>query len=158
MTYSKLTIGFASISLGFIILLTSVMSISDIYAKVIEFIDTSGEMSPAIPYNSTIKIDTNGSQFYNLKVGDIIAFQTPSEDDENKTVVHRISAIIEQGNNLKGEPILCSPIPIDEVIQERTLLTKGDDNSCSLPDVDFPITIKEYVGKVTSVVITRNMY
>lgn len=137
--------------------LTSVLMNNETVARVIEFKDMTGEMYPAIPYNSTINIDTDITKFPDLVVGDIIAFETPSISDGNKTMIHRISAIIEQGNSLIGEVVLCGNINVDKVIMERTILTKGDDNSCSLPGFDFPITDKEYVGIVVSVTTTRNM-
>jgi signal peptidase len=37
-------------------------------------------------------------------------------------------AIIEKGDNLTGNVVLCAPIAINEEIQQKTLLTKGDAN------------------------------
>lgn len=157
MTNDNFVMKFTLVLLSFLITI-SIVSISEVHAKVIKFRDISAEMSPTIPYNSTVIVDTNVSQFNDLKIGDIIAFKTPVENGGNRIVIHRISAIIEHGNNKTGETVLCGPVETNSVIQERTLLTKGDDNRCSLPEIDFPITLKEYVGKVTSIVITRNMY
>lgn len=157
MTSNDLVLKISLILIFLTAILISILMANESKARVIEFRDITGGMFPAIPYNSTVNVDTNITQFHDLEVGDIIAFKTPSMSDGNKIIIHRISAIIEQGNNVTGELILCAPIPINEVIQTRTLLTKGDDNSCSLPGFDFPITVDEYVGKVVSVTSTRNM-
>ena len=60
-------------------------------------------------------------------------------------------AIIEKGNNLTVNVVLCAPIAINEVIQKKTLLTKGDVNECSIPGIDFPITVDNYIGTVVKV-------
>lgn len=62
-----------------------------------------------------------------------------------------MQAIIDKGNNLTGSVVLCAPIPIDKVIQQKTLLTKGDANECSIPGIDFPITVSNYIGTVIKV-------
>jgi signal peptidase len=74
-------------------------------------------------------------------------FRAPDPSEDNKTVVARITAIIEKGNILTGNVVVCAPIPINDVVQERTILTRGDANECSIPGIDFPITEENYVGK-----------
>ncbi len=64
--------------------------------------------------------------FEDIEVGDIIVFNRPS--DHNRVIVHRVASIIDD------EP--------------KTVRTKGDANPASIPGTDFPITEKEYIGKV----------
>jgi signal peptidase I len=111
---------------------------------------TSDGMAPSIRTNDLIEVDDN-SAFNGLNIGDIIVFTAPNPTEENKTIVSRITAIVEKGNNLTGNVILCAPIAINEVIQEKTMLTKGDGNECSIPGIDFPITEDYYIGKVEQV-------
>ncbi len=114
------------------------------------FIQASGSMVPTIMLGDKIDVD-DGEPLSKIKMGDIIVFKAPDPEEENKTIVHRVSAIIESGNNVTGNVILCAPITINEVIQEKTILTRGDANECSIPGIDFPITEENYVGKVERV-------
>jgi hypothetical protein len=107
-------------------------------------------MEPTIRLNDKMDVDDEES-FEEVKIGDIIAFKAPDPVEENKIVVHRVTAIIQNGNNLTGNVILCMPISIDEVIYEKTILTKGDANECSIPGIDFPVTKENYIGKVQHV-------
>jgi hypothetical protein len=110
----------------------------------------SDSMAPSIRTNDLIEVDYN-SAFNSLNIGDIIVFTAPDPLEENETIVSRITAIIEKGNNLTGNVMLCAPIAINEIIQEKTILTKGDANECSIPGIDFPITEDNYIGKVEQV-------
>ena len=114
------------------------------------YVVASGSMIPVLNVNDLIIVwaKDNNTSFDSAKIGDIIVFKAPDPSEENKTIVHRVSAIIENGNNLTGNVILCAPIAVNEVIQEKTILTKGDANECSIPGIDFPITQENYVGKV----------
>ena len=111
----------------------------------------AGSMTPIVYVDDLITVDDEYSPFKDVKIDDIIVFRAPDPNEDNKIIVHRVSAIIENGNNLTGNVILCAPIAINEVIQEKTILTKGDANECSIPGIDFPITIKNYIGKVIKV-------
>jgi len=111
----------------------------------------SGSMIPVIHLDDLITVDDEFSPFKEVRIGDIIAFRAPEPSEENKVLVHRVMAIIEKGNNLTGNVVLCAPIAINEEIQEKTLLTKGDANECSLPGIDFPITVQNYIGTVVKV-------
>ena len=124
-----------------------------------QFSQGSGSMEPTIMRDD--KIDANDKESFDaIKIGDIIAFRAPDSVEENKVIVHRVTAIITDGNNLTGDVILCAPIAIDEVIQEKTILAKGDANECSIPGIDFPITSENYIGKVERIYdsfgLTRN--
>lgn len=114
------------------------------------YVVASGSMIPVLNVNDLIIVwaKDNNTSFDSATIGDIIVFKAPDPSEENKTIVHRVSAIIENGNNLTGNVILCAPIAVNEVIQEKTILTKGDANECSIPGIDFPITQENYVGKV----------
>ncbi|WP_161486420.1 signal peptidase I [Candidatus Nitrosocosmicus hydrocola] len=114
------------------------------------YVVASGSMIPVLNVNDLIIVwaKDNNTSFASANIGDIIVFKAPDPSEENKTIVHRVSAIIENGNNLTGNVILCAPIAVNEVIQEKTILTKGDANECSIPGIDFPITQENYVGKV----------
>jgi signal peptidase len=114
------------------------------------YVVASGSMIPVLNVNDLIIVwaKDNNTSFDSANIGDIIVFKAPDPREENKTIVHRVSAIIENGNNLTGNVILCAPIAVNDVIQEKTILTKGDANECSIPGIDFPITQENYVGKV----------
>jgi len=114
------------------------------------YVVASGSMIPVLNVNDLIVVwnKDNNTSFANANIGDIIVFKASDPSEENKTIVHRVSAIIEKGNNLTGNVILCAPIAINQVIQEKTILTKGDANECSIPGIDFPVTKENYVGKV----------
>ena len=114
------------------------------------YVVASGSMIPVLNVNDLIIVwaKDNNTSFNSANIGDIIVFKAPDPREENKTIVHRVSAIIENGNNLTGNVMLCAPIAISDVIQEKTILTRGDANECSIPGIDFPITEENYVGKV----------
>lgn len=109
----------------------------------------SASMLPLISLDSYVLLDLDikTKQFHEIGIGDIIAFRAPDPAQETKTIVHRVSAIIDNGNNLTGNVILCAPIPINDIIQNKTILTKGDSNECSIPGIDFPVTIGNYIGR-----------
>jgi signal peptidase len=65
-----------------------------------------------------------------VQIGDIIVFNRPSGTD--RVILHRVVSIIDD------DPF--------------TLKTKGDNNVASIPGTDFPITEKEYIGKVEQVI------
>lgn len=111
----------------------------------------SDSMIPVIHLDDLITVDDEFSPFKDVKIGDIIVFRASDPSEENKVIVHRVMAIIENGNNLTGNVILCAPIAVNEVIQEKTILTKGDANECSIPGIDFPITVSNYIGTVIKV-------
>ncbi len=67
--------------------------------------------------------------FDDIQVGDIIVFDRPS--DHNKVIVHRVVEIINDN--------------------PKTVKTKGDANISSIRGTDFPITEKDYIGKVAYV-------
>ncbi|MEJ7641679.1 MAG: hypothetical protein WKF36_05725 [Candidatus Nitrosocosmicus sp.] len=43
---------------------------------------------------------------------------------------------------------MCYPVSVPAVLENKTILTKGDANECSIPGVDIPITQENYVGRV----------
>jgi len=61
-----------------------------------------------------------------IQIGDIIVFDRPSGHD--RVIVHRVVSITDD-----------NPV---------TLRTKGDNNVASIAGTDYPITDKEYIGKV----------
>ncbi len=93
------------------------------------YVVSSESMVPTLNVYDVI-IVRDGSTFDELKVGDIIVFHSPSEYD--RVIVHRIAKI--QGSS------------------EKIITTKGDNNPSSIPGIDYPITKKEYIGKVIFVI------
>jgi signal peptidase I len=77
----------------------------------------------------------DGGSFKGLNLGDIIVFHRP--DGADRVIVHRVADI--------KDIIIGSQ-------EERFIRTKGDANPSSIPGVDFPITEKEYIGKVAFVI------
>lgn len=93
------------------------------------YVVASGSMVPNLEVYDMIIIQAH-IPIEKIKVGDIIVFDRPS--DHGRVIVHRVASIIE------NEPV--------------TLRTKGDANPASIPGTDFPITEKEYLGKVEQVI------
>lgn len=89
------------------------------------YVVASGSMIPELQVYDLIIIQAH-IPIEDIVVGDIIVFDRPSGHD--KVIVHRVAEIIDN-----------SP---------RILKTKGDNNPASIPGTDFPITEKEYLGKV----------
>ncbi len=93
------------------------------------YVVSSESMVPTLNVYDIIVV-RNGSTFADIKVGDIIVFHSPSDYD--RVIVHRV-AKIQQGS-------------------EKIITTKGDNNPASIPGIDYPITKKEYIGKVIFVI------
>ena len=96
------------------------------------YIVSSGSMIPTLNVNDVLVVKGGTSSFGNLKVGDIIVFNKPAGDD--RVIVHRVAGIY---NTTLGESII---------------RTKGDANPGSIPGVDFPIRVHDYIGKVAYVI------
>ena len=90
-------------------------------------VSTSG-MEPALEVFDLIR--SNKVPFNEIKVGDIIVFYSPSEQD--KVTVHRVDAIINE------DPL--------------TIRAKGDARPTSIPGTDYPITEEEYIGRIDSII------
>ena len=93
------------------------------------FVVASGSMVPELEVYDVLVVQRN-IPFGELKVGDIIVFDRPS--DHNRVIVHRIVSIVDE--------------------DPRTIRTKGDANRASIPGTDFPVTNAEYIGKVEIVI------
>ncbi|MCE2498567.1 MAG: signal peptidase I [Nitrosopumilaceae archaeon] len=93
------------------------------------YVVASGSMVPELEIYDVLIVQGN-HPFGELRVGDVIVFDRPS--DHNRVIVHRVANVIDD--------------------DPRTLRTKGDANRASIPGTDFPITEKEYIGKVEHVI------
>jgi signal peptidase len=93
------------------------------------YVVSSESMVPTLNVYDVI-IVKNGSTFDDLKVGDIIVFHSPSDYD--RVIVHRVVKI-QSGS-------------------EKIITTKGDNNPASIPGIDYPISKREYIGKVVFVI------
>ncbi len=89
------------------------------------YVVASGSMIPELEVYDVLIVQGH-EPFENIDTGDIIVFNRPS--DHNRVIVHRVVSITDD------EP--------------KTLRTKGDANPASIPGTDFPVTEKEYIGKV----------
>ena len=89
------------------------------------YVVASGSMIPELQVFDLLVIQAH-VPIEDIQIGDIIVFDRPSGHD--RVIVHRVVSITDD------EP--------------RTLRTKGDNNVASIPGTDFPITEKEYLGKV----------
>ena len=92
------------------------------------YVVSSGSMTPAIIVYDVIVVKEN-IPFDHIKVGDVIAFKSPTT---NEIIVHRVAQILDQ-----------NPLEIR---------TKGDANQNSIPGIDLPITRSNYLGTVTYVI------
>ena len=93
------------------------------------YVVASGSMVPELSVYDVLIIQGR-IPFDEVAVGDVIVFDRPS--DHNRVIVHRVVSVIDD--------------------DPRTLRTKGDANSSSIPGTDFPITEKEYIGSVAYVI------
>ena len=91
------------------------------------YVVASGSMIPELQIDDIIVVQGN-IPFEDIEVGDIIVFNRPS--DHNKVIVHRVVTILDD--------------------DPKTIRTKGDANSGSIPGTDFPITEEEYLGKTVA--------
>ena len=97
------------------------------------YVVSSGSMIPALEVYDVIVVEGN-TPFDDVKKGDIIVFYSPKlyEQGKERVIVHRVS--LEMGENPK------------------IVRTKGDANPASIAGTDYPITDKEYLGKVEHVI------
>ena len=93
------------------------------------YVVASGSMIPNLMVYDVLIVQGH-EPFEDIQVGDIIVFNRPSDHD--RVIVHRVASIIDDN--------------------PKTIRTKGDANPASIPGTDFPITEKEYIGKVAYVI------
>ena len=93
------------------------------------YVVASGSMIPELQVHDIIVVQGN-IPFEDIEIGDIIVFNRPS--DHNKVIVHRVVTILDD--------------------DPKTLRTKGDANTGSIPGTDFPITEEEYLGKTVATI------
>ena len=93
------------------------------------YVVASGSMIPELQVDDIIVVQGN-IPFEEIEIGDIIVFDRPS--DHNKVIVHRVVTILDD--------------------DPKTLRTKGDANTGSIPGTDFPITEEEYLGKTVATI------
>ncbi len=89
------------------------------------YVVASGSMIPELQVYDVLIVQAH-VLFEDVQIGDIIVFDRPSGHD--RVIVHRVVSITDD-----------NPV---------TLRTKGDNNVASIPGTDFPITEREYIGKV----------
>ena len=97
------------------------------------YVVSSGSMIPALEVYDVIVVEGN-TPFQDVKKGDIIVFYSPKlyEQGNERVIVHRVSLL------MGDDP--------------KIVRTKGDANPASIAGTDYPITEKEYLGKVQYVV------
>jgi len=89
------------------------------------YVVASGSMIPELQVYDVLIVQGH-EPFDDIEISDIIVFNRPSDHD--RVIVHRVVSVIDY--------------------DPKTLRTKGDANPASIPGTDFPITEKEYIGKV----------
>ena len=97
------------------------------------YVVSSGSMIPVLQVYDVIVVEGN-TPFEDVEKGDIIVFYSPKlyEQGKERVIVHRVSLLM-------GE-------------DPKIVRTKGDANPASIAGTDYPITEKEYLGKVQHVV------
>ena len=97
------------------------------------YVVSSGSMIPVLQVYDVIVVEGN-TPFQDVKKGDIIVFYSPKlyEQGNERVIVHRVSLL------MGDDP--------------KIVRTKGDANPASIAGTDYPITEKEYLGKVEYVV------
>ena len=98
------------------------------------YVVSSGSMIPALEVYDVIVVEGN-TPFEDVVKGDIIVFYSPKlyEQGKERVIVHRVSL----------------DLSTDE---QKIVRTKGDANPSSIAGTDYPITEKEYLGKVEYVI------
>ncbi len=93
------------------------------------YVVASGSMEPVL-YKHDVIIVQGHEPFEDIEIGDIVVFTRPSDNnkEEKRVIVHRVVSITDE--------------------DPKTIRTKGDANPGSIAGTDFPITDKEYIGKV----------
>lgn len=100
------------------------------------YVVASGSMIPTLNISDFVVINHN-IPFSNLRVGDIIVFKSPGSlipNEQHETIVHRIVHIY---TGVEGN---------------KVIRTKGDANDGSIPNIDYPLGEKNYIGKVVYVI------
>ena len=104
------------------------------------YVVASGSMLPTLEVNDVIVIESN-TAFEDIKKSDIIVFFSPAKYEmylkgesggEERVIVHRVEVIVSE--------------------DPKIIKTRGDNNPRSMTGVDFPITEREYIGKVEYVI------
>ena len=97
------------------------------------YVVSSGSMVPELMVYDVIVVKGN-IEFEEIEKGDIIVFYAPAKYDRGveRVIVHRVNTILDE--------------------DPRVIQTKGDANPRSIAGTDYPITEKEYLGKVEYVV------
>ena len=104
------------------------------------YVVSSGSMIPTLEVYDIIIVEGN-TPFQHIQKGDIIVFYAPAayekhlkgeKGGEERVIVHRVDTIVTEN--------------------PKTIQTKGDANPRSMKNVDYPITEKNYLGKVEHVV------
>lgn len=98
------------------------------------YVVSSGSMIPALEIYDVIVVEGN-TPFEDIEKGDIIVFYSPKlyEQGKERVIVHRVSLDMSTD-------------------AQKIVRTKGDANAASIAGTDYPITEKEYLGKVEYVV------
>ena len=98
------------------------------------YVVSSGSMIPALEVYDVIVVEGN-TPFEDIEKGDIIVFYSPKlyEQGKERVIVHRVSLDMSTD-------------------AQKIVRTKGDSNPASIAGTDYPITEKEYLGKVQYVV------
>ena len=113
-----------------VILIISIGSVTYFLSQNSAYRVASGAMEPFLKVNDRVIVDKT-VPFDELEIGDVIVFLRPSGHD--RTIIMRI---VDEETNAEGEKIF---------------RTKGDNNVASIPGTDYPITEKEYIGRVSEI-------
>ncbi|MCH9657666.1 signal peptidase I [archaeon] len=109
--------------------LLAIVGIFGIIGSTTTFVIASDSMDPELMINDVVMVDEE-YPFEQIKMGDIIVFNRPSDHD--RVIAHRVVTILDD--------------------DPKTLKTKGDANTTSIQGTDFPVTEKEYIGKIVNVI------
>tara|TARA_B100000029_G_C17550742_1_gene950032 strand:- start:71 stop:769 length:699 start_codon:yes stop_codon:yes gene_type:complete len=104
------------------------------------YVVASGSMIPTLEVNDVIVVESNTS-FENINKGDIIVFFSPDKYEkfiqgkkggEERVIVHRVELLLSE--------------------DPKIIKTRGDNNPKSYEGVDYPITEREFIGKVEYII------
>ena len=113
-----------------VILIISIGLVTSFLSQNSAYKIASGAMEPILKVNDSVIVDKT-VPFDELEIDDIIVFLRPSGHD--RTIIMRVVDITTDSEG------------------EKIIRTKGDNNQASIPGTDFPITEKEYIGRVSEI-------
>jgi signal peptidase I len=118
-------------TLVFLSAITPVMSVFAQTPIASIFLLKNNSMFPNLHQNDIVIVDRN-IPFDTLKIGDIIVFRTfgTTNTGQHEIIIHRIAQTLTDTHG------------------QKVIRANGDANPDSIPSIDYPVFLQNYIGKV----------